>query len=81
MEGQQLPAQQVTKLCRWATHGQYPQEACAYTGTDLFTKKNELMDNRLPVAFSKLHFAIHAKLASANLHDGRGDAYESARIS
>ncbi len=45
MEGQQLPAQQITKLCRWACRGQYRQEACAYTGTAMFTKKNEPTDN------------------------------------
>ncbi|MEE5042898.1 phage minor tail protein L [Pseudomonas alliivorans] len=45
MEGQQLPAQQITKLCRWAMRGQYRQEACAYTGAAMFTKKNEPTDN------------------------------------
>ena len=45
MEGQKLPAQQITKLCRWACRGQYRGEACAYTGSALFTKKNEPTDN------------------------------------
>lgn len=45
MEGQMLPAQQITKLCRWACRGGYRGEACAYTGTAMFTKKNEPTDN------------------------------------
>ncbi len=45
MEGQMLPAQQITKLCRWACRGQYRGEACAYTGAALFTKKDEPTDN------------------------------------
>lgn len=45
MEGQMLPSQQITKLCRWAMRGQYQGEACAYTGTARFTKKNEPTDN------------------------------------
>jgi len=45
MEGQMLPSQQITKLCRWATRNQYRGEACAYTGTAMFTKKNEATDN------------------------------------
>lgn len=45
MEGQMLPSQQITKLCRWACRGQYRGEACAYTGTAMFTKKNEPTDN------------------------------------
>jgi lambda family phage minor tail protein L len=45
MEGQMLPSQQITKLCRWAMRGQYRQEACAYTGAAAFTKKNESTDN------------------------------------
>lgn len=43
--GQQLPAQQITKLCRWACRGQYRGEACAYTGSAMFTKKDEPTDN------------------------------------
>jgi len=43
--GRQLPSQQITKLCRWAIRGQYRGEACAYTGTSYFTKKNEATDN------------------------------------
>ncbi|MEQ9728509.1 phage minor tail protein L [Pseudomonas sp. WHRI 8822A] len=43
--GQQLPAQQITKLCRWACRGQYRGEACAYTGEVMFTKKDEPTDN------------------------------------
>lgn len=43
--GQMLPSQQITKLCRWACRGQYRQEACAYTGTAMFTKKDEPTDN------------------------------------
>lgn len=43
--GQQLPAQQITKLCRWACRGQYRGEACAYTGSTMFTKKDEPTDN------------------------------------
>jgi len=45
MEGQMLPSQQITKLCRWACRGGYRGEACAYTGTVMFTKKNEPTDN------------------------------------
>ncbi|WP_447651552.1 phage minor tail protein L [Pseudomonas abietaniphila] len=45
LEGQQLPGQQITKLCRWACRGQYRGEACAYTGGAMFTKKNEPTDN------------------------------------
>jgi lambda family phage minor tail protein L len=45
MEGQMLPSQQITKLCRWACRGGYRGEACAYTGTTMFTKKNEPTDN------------------------------------
>lgn len=45
MEGQMLPSQQITKLCRWASRNGYRQEACAYTGTAMFTKKNEPTDN------------------------------------
>ena len=45
MEGQMLPSQQITKLCRWACRGGYRGEACAYTGTAMFTKKNEPTDN------------------------------------
>ncbi|MEN1633897.1 phage minor tail protein L [Pseudomonas aeruginosa] len=45
MEGQMLPAQQITKLCRWACRGQYRGEACGYTGAALFTKKDEPTDN------------------------------------
>ncbi|HKS12745.1 MAG TPA: phage minor tail protein L, partial [Pseudomonas sp.] len=43
--GQMLPSQQITKLCRWACRGQYRQEACAYTGTAMFTKKDQPTDN------------------------------------
>jgi lambda family phage minor tail protein L len=43
--GQQLPAQQITKLCRWACRGHYRGEACAYTGSAMFTKKDEPTDN------------------------------------
>ena len=43
--GQMLPSQQITKLCRWACRGQYRQEACAYSGTAMFTKKDEPTDN------------------------------------
>jgi lambda family phage minor tail protein L len=45
MEGQMLPSQQITKLCRWACRGGYRGEACAYMGTAMFTKKNEPTDN------------------------------------
>ena len=45
MEGQQLPSQQITKLCRWACRGGYRGEACAYTGTVMFDKKNQPTDN------------------------------------
>lgn len=45
LEGQMLPTQQITKLCRWACRGQYRQEACGYTGTAKFTKKDEPTDN------------------------------------
>ncbi|WP_443698773.1 phage minor tail protein L [Pseudomonas sp.] len=45
MEGQMLPAQQITKLCRWACRGGYRGEACAYMGSAMFTKKNEPTDN------------------------------------
>ncbi|WP_353188548.1 phage minor tail protein L [Pseudomonas sp.] len=45
MEGQMLPSQQITKLCRWACRGGYRGEACAYTGAAMFTKKNEPTDN------------------------------------
>ncbi len=45
MEGQQLPSQQITKLCRWACRGGYRGEACAYVGGAMFTKKNEPTDN------------------------------------
>ncbi|MHC8342516.1 phage minor tail protein L [Pseudomonas sp. RT6P73] len=45
MEGQMLPAQQITKLCRWACRGGYRGEACAYMGAAMFTKKNEPTDN------------------------------------
>ena len=41
MEGQMLPSQQITKLCRWACRGGYRQEACAYTGAAMFDKKNQ----------------------------------------
>ena len=43
--GQMLPTQQITKLCRWATRGQYRGEACAYTGSAMFTKKDDPTDN------------------------------------
>jgi len=45
MEGQMLPSQQITKLCRWACRGGYRGEACAYMGAAMFTKKNEPTDN------------------------------------
>ncbi|MDD1150411.1 phage minor tail protein L [Pseudomonas sp. TNT2022 ID357] len=45
LEGQKLPSQQITKLCRWACRGGYRQEACAYTGTAMFDKKNQPTDN------------------------------------
>ncbi|MHC8396124.1 phage minor tail protein L [Pseudomonas sp. LB3P93] len=45
MEGQMLPSQQITKLCRWACRGGYRGEACAYIGAAMFTKKNEPTDN------------------------------------
>lgn len=45
LEGQMLPSQQITKLCRWACRNGYRQEACAYTGTAMFTKKDEPTDN------------------------------------
>ncbi|GFM48957.1 phage minor tail protein L [Pseudomonas capsici] len=45
MGGVMLPSQQITKLCRWATRGQYRGEACAYTGVAMFTKQNEPTDN------------------------------------
>ena len=45
MEGQMLPAQQITKLCRWACRGGYRQEACAYTGSAMFDKKNQPTTN------------------------------------
>ena len=45
MEGQMLPAQQITKLCRWACMNQYRGEACAYIGTALFTKHDEPTDD------------------------------------
>lgn len=45
MEGQMLPGQQITKLCRWACRGGYRQEACAYTGAAMFDKKNQPTDN------------------------------------
>ena len=45
MEGQMLPSQQITKLCRWACRGGYRQEACAYMGTAMFDKKNQPTDN------------------------------------
>jgi lambda family phage minor tail protein L len=45
MEGQQLPSQQITKLCRWACRGGYRGEACAYTGIAMFDKKNQPTDN------------------------------------
>lgn len=45
LDGQMLPTQQITKLCRWATRGQYRGEACAYTGAAMFTKKDEPTDN------------------------------------
>ena len=45
MEGQMLPAQQITKLCRWACRGGYRGEACAYMGAAMFTKKNVPTDN------------------------------------
>lgn len=45
MEGQMLPSQQITKLCRWACRGGYRGEACAYMGNAMFTKKNEPTDN------------------------------------
>ncbi|WP_367239245.1 phage minor tail protein L [Pseudomonas fulva] len=43
--GQQLPSQQITKLCRWACRGGYRGEACAYTGAGMFTKMDEPTDN------------------------------------
>lgn len=43
--GQQLPSQQITKLCRWACRGGYRGEACAYTGAAMFTKQDEPTDN------------------------------------
>lgn len=45
MEGQMLPSQQITKLCRWACRGQYRGEACGYTGASMFSKKDETTDN------------------------------------
>ncbi|MFT0866053.1 phage minor tail protein L [Pseudomonas sp. CAM1A] len=43
--GVQLPSQQITKLCRWATRNWYRGEACAYAGAAMFTKQNEPTDN------------------------------------
>ncbi|MDP9666335.1 phage minor tail protein L [Pseudomonas sp. LP_4_YM] len=45
MGGVMLPAQQITKLCRWACRGQYRGEACAYTGAAMYTKQDEPTDN------------------------------------
>ncbi len=44
-EGQRIPARQITSLCDEACKGRYRGEVCGYTGTKMFTEKNEPTDD------------------------------------
>lgn len=44
-EGLKIPVRQITSLCHWCTMGKYRGEECGYTGTAMFTDKDEPTDD------------------------------------
>ena len=44
-EGLKIPVRQISNYCHWCAVGDYRGEECGYTGTAMFTDKNEPTDN------------------------------------
>ncbi|WP_166166825.1 phage minor tail protein L [Acinetobacter sp. SA01] len=44
-EGLKIPVRQISNYCHWCAMGNYRGEECQYTGTALFTDKDEPTDN------------------------------------
>lgn len=44
-EGLKIPVRQISGICHWCMMGNYRGEECGYTGTAMFTEKNEPTDN------------------------------------
>ena len=63
-EGKKIPLRQITGMCHWACTGGYRGEECGYTGTAMFTDKDEPTDNP---ALDK----CGARIRSCNLRFGK----------
>ena len=44
-EGLKIPVRQISNYCHWCAMGNYRGEECQYTGTAMFTEKDEPTDN------------------------------------